>query len=132
MRTHGWLLLAPLTGSTAPRHLTAGRHAVVSHARHCAGRSHTGGKKLQQVTEAKTGRMEVRNNKVPGQGWKIDPLPKGAFRSSVRRVAMISEACLPKIDGVSKTTYLVAQHHLNQGREVGCGAWRTTRPLPQR
>jgi len=56
---------------------------------------------------------------IPGKGWRIDPMPADAFRcKAVQRVAMISEACLPKIDGVSKTTYLVAQHHLNQGREV--------------
>lgn len=84
------------------------------------------GARSDETTPAATGtragthgeRLTVRSGATPGAGWAVEPMPTRAFRSGVRRVALISEACLPKIDGVSMTTYLVAQHHLNEGRDV--------------
>lgn len=61
----------------------------------------------------------VRGNKKPGSGWAVPALPPDVPRAStVKKVAIITEACLPKIDGVAKTTYLVTQHHINEGRDV--------------
>ena len=37
------------------------------------------------------------HNQVPGSEWVIDPLPESAFRSSVRRVAVVTDVYLPKV-----------------------------------
>ncbi|NDJ76648.1 MAG: glycosyltransferase family 1 protein [Chloroflexi bacterium] len=54
----------------------------------------------------------------PGDEWRIAPLPDSVERASLNRVAIITEAFLPKIDGVSKLATLTARHHLNMGRAV--------------
>lgn len=41
-----------------------------------------------------------------------------AYRSPVKRVAVLTEAFLPKVDGVSKTTYLTIRYLQQTGREV--------------
>ncbi|MEW6578085.1 MAG: glycosyltransferase family 1 protein [Chloroflexota bacterium] len=53
-----------------------------------------------------------------GDEWRVNPITAGADRAPVQRVALITEAFLPKVDGVSKLTTLTARHHLNMGREV--------------
>lgn len=53
-----------------------------------------------------------------GDEWRVNPITAGADRAPVQRVALITEAFLPKVDGVSKLTALTARHHLNMGREV--------------
>lgn len=53
-----------------------------------------------------------------GDEWRVKPVSAGADRAPVQRVALITEAFLPKVDGVSKLTALTARHHLNMGREV--------------
>lgn len=55
---------------------------------------------------------------LPGEDWRVKTLDSLADRAPVRRVALITEAFLPKVDGVSKLTTLTARHHLNMGREV--------------
>lgn len=55
---------------------------------------------------------------LPGDDWRVNTLDSLADRAPVRRVALITEAFLPKVDGVSKLTTLTARHHLNMGREV--------------
>ena len=64
-------------------------------------------------------RGTLHSHQPPGAGWSVPRLKASAFRAhNIRRVALVSEACLPKIDGVAKTTWLVTQHHLNEGRNV--------------
>ncbi|MCZ7538533.1 MAG: hypothetical protein M5U29_01130 [Anaerolineae bacterium] len=39
-----------------------------------------------------------------GDEWRVKPVSAGADRAPVQRVALITEAFLPKVDGVSKLT----------------------------
>ncbi len=59
-----------------------------------------------------------RNAHSPGDEWRVNPLDEQTERAPVKRVALITEAFLPKLDGVSKLATLTARHHLNMGREV--------------
>jgi glycosyltransferase involved in cell wall biosynthesis len=70
------------------------------------------------VQRGTRGNSSVMHNQVPGSEWVIDPLPESAFRSSVRRVAVVTDVYLPKMDGVTKLTTYAVQHHMNEGREV--------------
>jgi phosphatidylinositol alpha 1,6-mannosyltransferase len=49
---------------------------------------------------------------------QLDPLPLDAVCRSVQRVALFTEAFLPKVDGVSRTALLTIKHLENTGREV--------------
>jgi glycosyltransferase involved in cell wall biosynthesis len=53
-----------------------------------------------------------------GDEWRVKPITVEVDRAPVQRVALITEAFLPKVDGVSKLTTLTARHHLNMGRQV--------------
>ncbi len=46
------------------------------------------------------------------------PLPPEALCSQVRRVALFTEAFLPKVDGVSRTALLTIRHLQRSGREL--------------
>lgn len=74
---------------------------------------------LPSAADESGSRMTVRGGKIPGSGWHLDAAPPGTYASKhIHRVTLLSEACLPKIDGVTKTLFLVAQHNLNLGRDV--------------
>lgn len=54
----------------------------------------------------------------PGSEFQVEPIDPAQKFAAVKRVAIFAEAFLPKIDGVSKTTVLVARHLQQSGREV--------------
>jgi glycosyltransferase involved in cell wall biosynthesis len=54
----------------------------------------------------------------PGDEFQVGPIDPARIHTGVRRVAMFTEAFLPKIDGVSKTAVLAARHLQQTGREV--------------
>lgn len=47
-----------------------------------------------------------------------DPLPPEVLCANVRRVALFTEAFLPKVDGVSRTALLTIRHLQRSGREL--------------
>lgn len=54
----------------------------------------------------------------PGDEWYVGQISPDVSRAPVQRIAIITEAYLPKVDGVSKLASLTASHHINEGRDV--------------
>ncbi|MBN1202472.1 MAG: glycosyltransferase family 1 protein [Anaerolineae bacterium] len=54
----------------------------------------------------------------PGDEWQIGHTAADIDHLPIKRVAIITEAFLPKMDGVTKLATLTARYHLNMGREI--------------
>lgn len=55
--------------------------------------------------------------RIFGREVNLAPIPQGE-RAPIKRVALFTEAFLPKVDGVSKTAYLALKYLKATGREV--------------
>src|SRR5690606_4223392 len=59
---------------------------------------------------------EIRN--IFGDEYVLEPPDPAVELAPVKRVAIIAEAFLPKVDGVSKTAFLTLRYLQQTGREV--------------
>jgi glycosyltransferase involved in cell wall biosynthesis len=69
---------------------------------------------LETLTHFDTAEVE----RIFGNEYAFDPPTETLELAAVKRVAIVAEAFLPKVDGVSKTAYLTMRHLQRTGREV--------------
>ncbi len=60
----------------------------------------------------------VQKGLTPGDAFRVEPIPDELVFKPLKRVAIFTEAFLPKIDGVTRTAALVVRHLQQSGREV--------------
>ncbi len=53
-----------------------------------------------------------------GSEWAVPPLDPNLQLAPIKRVALVAESFLPKVDGVSKTAFLTLRYLQQTGREV--------------
>lgn len=69
---------------------------------------------FETLTQYDTAEIE----RLFGNEYEFDPPNPSLELAPVKRVAIVAEAFLPKVDGVSKTAYLTIRHLQRTGREV--------------
>lgn len=71
-----------------------------------------------RLLEALTSYDPAEIERVFGDEYALEPPDPSVTLAAVRRVAIIAEAFLPKVDGVSKTAFLTLRYLQQTGREV--------------
>lgn len=72
----------------------------------------------KRLFEALTRYDPAEIERVFGDEYALEPPDPGIALAPVKRVAIIAEAFLPKVDGVSKTAFLTLRYLQQTGREV--------------